>query len=176
MGLLQAFFYIIPGLFVVLGVLGLVRTLKRSRQISRTWRYGRTAEARCLRIYATTSGGGETAVTTTRHHVLEFTTTEGRVVRIDETGGGLRTVVEGDFVTVYYLPEVPERATAQPPARGRLAVGTGCSVVFLTVFIGFAVAFMIGVSWGFSQMGTGTDDTPPCVSGQPVEPGPFTEC
>ncbi|MFJ9346820.1 DUF3592 domain-containing protein [Streptomyces sp. NPDC101237] len=166
MDLLQAFFYIIPGIFVVLGVLGLVKTLRRSRQISRTWRYGRTAEARCLRIYATTSGGGETPVSTTRHHVLEFTTAEGRVVRIDETGG-LRTVVEGDFVTVHYLPEAPERATAQPPARGKLALGTGCSVVFFAVFIGFAVAFMVGVHWGFSELGTGTGtDDWPCASYQ----------
>ncbi|MER7836852.1 DUF3592 domain-containing protein [Streptomyces sp. NPDC096040] len=164
---MQAFFYVLPGIFVVLGVLGMVKTLRRSRRISRTWRHGRTAEARCLRAYTTTSGGGETAVSTTLHHVLEFTTAEGRAVRIDERGG-LSTVVEGDFVTVYYLPESPEKATAQPPARGRLAASTGCAVVFFAVFIGFALAFMISVHWGFSQMGTGTgtDDWPPCVTDQ----------
>ncbi|MFF3989034.1 DUF3592 domain-containing protein [Streptomyces sp. NPDC001797] len=150
MGLLEAFFYIIPGIFVVGGVLGLYRTLKRSSQISRTWRHGRTAEARCLRSYTRTSGGGgDTSVTTTLHHVYEFTTAEGRVVRFDEASGR-STVVEGDFVTVYYLPEHPEGATSRPPAQGRLAVGTGCSVAFFVVFIGFALAFIVGAHFAFS--------------------------
>ncbi|MGW7426929.1 DUF3592 domain-containing protein [Streptomyces sp. NPDC054813] len=157
MGLLQAFFYIIPGIFVVVGVYGVIRTLKRSRQISRAWRHGRTAEARCLRSYTTTSGGsGDTSVTTTLHHVFEFTTAEGRTVRIDETNGP-STVVEGDFVTVYYLPETPEKATAQPPAQGKLAAETGCLLVFFLVFIGFAVAFMIGAHFAFSDGGTGPE-------------------
>ncbi|WP_308310665.1 DUF3592 domain-containing protein [Streptomyces sp. GbtcB6] len=142
MGLMEVFFYVLPGIFVVVGVLGLVRTLRRSSQISRAWRHGRTAEARCLRSYTTTSGGGgDTAVTTTLHHVFEFTTAEGRTVRIDERNGR-STVVEGDFVTVYYLPENPEGATAQAPAQGKLAVGTGCMVAFFVVFIGFALVFM----------------------------------
>ncbi|MER6532569.1 DUF3592 domain-containing protein [Streptomyces sp900105755] len=150
MGLLQAFFYIIPGVIVVGGVLGLYRTLKRSSEISRTWRHGRTAEARCLRSYTRTSGGGgDTSVTTTLHHVYEFTTAEGRVVRFDEASGR-STVVEGDFVTVYYLPEHPEGATSRPPAQGKLAVGTGCSVAFLLVVIGFALAFMVGAHVAFS--------------------------
>ncbi|MEU0965554.1 DUF3592 domain-containing protein [Streptomyces sp. NPDC005917] len=165
MGLLQAFFYVLPGIFVVLGVFGIVRTLRRSRQISRTWRHGRTAEARCLRTYTTTSGGGETSVSTTLHRVLEFTTSEGRSVRIDETAGP-STVVEGDFVTVYYLPENPEAATASPPAHGRLVATTGCVLAFLVVFVGFALAFMIGVHVAFSEVGTGTEDWPPCVSDQ----------
>ncbi|MER7185233.1 DUF3592 domain-containing protein [Streptomyces hyaluromycini] len=142
MGLMEVFFYVLPGIFVVVGVLGLVRTLRRSSEISRAWRHGRTAEARCLRSYTTTSGGGgDTAVTTTLHHVFEFTTAEGRTVRIDERNGR-STVVEGDFVTVYYLPENPEGGTAQPPAQGKLAVGTGCTVAFFAVFIGFALVFM----------------------------------
>ncbi|MER6227119.1 DUF3592 domain-containing protein [Streptomyces sp. 900105755] len=150
MGLLEAFFYIIPGIFVVGGVLGLYRTLKRSSEISRTWRHGRTAEARCLRSYTRTSGGaGDTSVTTTLHHVYEFTTAEGRVVRFDEASGR-STVVEGDFVTVYYLPEHPEGATSRPPAQGRLAMGTGCSVAFFVVFIGFALAFIVGAHFAFS--------------------------
>ncbi|MFE5032928.1 DUF3592 domain-containing protein [Streptomyces sp. NPDC056683] len=150
MGLMEAFFYILPGIFVVVGVLGLYKTLKRSSQISRTWRHGRTAEARCLRSYARTSGGaGDMPVTTTLHHVYEFTTAEGRVVRFDEASGR-STVVEGDFVTVYYLPERPEGATSRPPAQGRLAVGTGCSVAFFVVFIGFALAFIVGAHFAFS--------------------------
>ncbi|MEV5959190.1 DUF3592 domain-containing protein [Streptomyces sp. NPDC051987] len=148
---MQVFFYIFPGIFVVVGVFGLVRTLRRSSEVSRAWRHGRTAEARCLRAYTTTSGGGgDTSVTTTLHHVYEFTTAEGRTVRIDERNGR-STVVEGDFVTVYYLPEQPEKATAQPPARGRLAVGTGCAVAFFVVFIAFALAFMAGAHFVFSE-------------------------
>ncbi|MFF7470445.1 DUF3592 domain-containing protein [Streptomyces sp. NPDC008092] len=142
MGLMEAFFYILPGIFVVVGVLGLYKTLRRSSEISRTWRHGRTAEARCLRSYTRTSGGGgDTSVTTTLHHVYEFTTAEGRVVRFDEASGR-STVIEGDFVTVYYLPEKPEGATTRPPAQGKLAVGTGCAVAFFGVIIGFALVFM----------------------------------
>ncbi|WP_343236180.1 DUF3592 domain-containing protein [Streptomyces arenae] len=152
MDFMEAFFYVIPAVFVVVGVLGVVRTLRRSSEISRAWRHGRTAEARCLRSYTTTSGGGETSVTTTLHHVYEFTTAEGRAVRIDERDGA-PTVVEGDFVTVYYLPERPEKATAQPPAQGRLAAGTGCSLAFFVVFIGFALAFMGAAHFIFSAWG-----------------------
>ncbi|MEW1774957.1 DUF3592 domain-containing protein [Streptomyces sp. NPDC086777] len=148
---MEAFFYILPGIFVVVGVLGLVRTLRRSSEISRAWRHGRTAEARCLRSYTRTSGGGgDTSVTTTLHHVYEFTTDEGRVVRFDEASGP-STVVEGDFVTVHYLPEHPEGATSQPPAQGKLAVGTGCSVAFFVVFIGFALAFAVGAHFAFAE-------------------------
>ncbi|WP_309500462.1 DUF3592 domain-containing protein [Streptomyces shenzhenensis] len=151
MGLMEAFFYVIPGIFVVVGVLGVVRTLGRSSEISRAWRHGRTAEARCLRSYTTTSGGGgDAAVTTTLHHVYEFTTAEGRTVRIDEANGR-STVVEGDFVTVHYLPEHPEKATARPPAQGRLAVGTGCTVAFFVVFIVFALVFMGTAHFFFSE-------------------------
>ncbi|WTN46438.1 DUF3592 domain-containing protein [Streptomyces sp. NBC_00631] len=148
---MEAFFYIIPGIFLIVGVLGVVKTLGRSSEISRTWRHGRTAEARCLRSYTTTSGGaGDTAVTTTLHHVYEFTTAEGRTVRIDERSGR-STVVEGDFVTVYYLPEHPEKATAQAPAQGRLAVGAGCTVAFFVVFIVFALVFMGAAHFFFSE-------------------------
>jgi hypothetical protein len=76
------------------------------------------------------------------HHVYEFTTRDGRVIRFDEDGGP-STTVEGDIVTVHYLPERPERATAKVPARGRLAAGTGGAMLFLAVFVAFAVFLMI---------------------------------
>ncbi|MHB9861493.1 DUF3592 domain-containing protein [Streptomyces sp. YIM S03343] len=146
----EAFFYLIPGIMVAFGVLGLVRTLRRSSEISRAWRHGRTAEGRCLRSYTTTSGGhGEMSVSTTLHHVYEFVTAEGQAVRIDETGGP-STVLEGDFVTVYYLPENPSAATVEPPAQGRLAVGTGCTVAFFVVFILAALSFMVSAHSIFS--------------------------
>ncbi|MGW1627295.1 hypothetical protein, partial [Streptomyces sp. NPDC002172] len=105
---MEAFFYILPGIFVVVGVLGLVKTLRRSSEISRTWRHGRTAEARCLRSYTRTSGGGgDTSVTTTLHHVYEFTTAEGRVVRFDEASGR-STVVEESITGVRQRETVPD--------------------------------------------------------------------
>ncbi|MEV7386700.1 MULTISPECIES: DUF3592 domain-containing protein [unclassified Streptomyces] len=152
MGLMEAVFYILPGIFLVVGVLGVVKTLRRSSRISRVWRHGRTAEARCLRSYTTTSGGGEMSVTTTLHHVYEFRTAEGQVVRFNEASGP-STVIEGDFVTVYYLPEDPSGATAQPPAQGKLAAGTGCLVAFFTVFILFSLGFMGAAHFIFSVTG-----------------------
>lgn len=152
MDLMEALFYIFPGIFLVVGVLGVVKTLRRSSRISRAWRHGRTAEARCLRAYTTTSGGGETSVTTTLHHVYEFRTAEGRVVRFNEASGP-STVIEGDFVTVYYLPEDPSGATARPPAQGKLAAGTGCMVAFFAVFILFSLGFMGVAHFIFSATG-----------------------
>ncbi|MGW7405897.1 DUF3592 domain-containing protein [Streptomyces sp. NPDC054833] len=139
---MKVLFYVIP-VIMIAGVSVLaVRTIARSRQISRAWSHGLTAEARCLRSYTTTSGGaGDTSVSTTLHHVYEFTTREGRTVRFDELNGP-STVIEGDIVTVHYLPDHPERATAHPPARGKLAVGTGCTLVFFGVFVAFCLAFM----------------------------------
>lgn len=140
---MEYLFYVIP-LIMIAGVSAMaVRTIARSRQISGAWNHGLTAEGRCLRSYTTTSGGsGDTSTTTTLHHVYEFATREGRTVRFDETNGP-STVIEGDFVTVHYLPDHPERATAHPPARGRLAAGTGCALVFFGVFIASCIAFMV---------------------------------
>ncbi|MCF3135765.1 DUF3592 domain-containing protein [Streptomyces olivochromogenes] len=140
---MEALFYVIP-LIMIAGVsFAAVRIIGRSRQISRAWSHGLTAEARCLRSYTTTSGGGgDSSVSTTLHHVYEFTTREGRTVRFEESNGP-GTVIEGDFVTVHYLPEQPERATAHPPARGKLAAGTGCMLVFFGVFISFCIVFMV---------------------------------
>ncbi len=81
-------------------------------------------------------------VRTTLHHVYEFTTRDGRVIRFDEEGGP-STTVEGDIVTVHYLPDRPERATARVPAPGKLAASTGCALVFLAAFIAFAVFLMV---------------------------------
>jgi hypothetical protein len=69
-------------------------------------------------------------VTTTLHHVYEFTTREGRAVRFEERGGP-GTVLEGDIVTVHYTADHPERATAEAPARGKLAGDVVfCALVF----------------------------------------------
>ncbi|MER6380815.1 DUF3592 domain-containing protein [Streptomyces sp. NPDC001250] len=152
----ELFFYLVPGLMIAMAVFALVGILGRTREMRRAWSSGLTAEARCLRTYTTTSGGGETSVRTTLHHVYEFTTREGRAVRFEERGGR-GTVVEGDVVTVHYAAEHPERATAHAPARGRLAAESGCVVVFLGVFIAGCVAFIVSAHLMFSA----TDGFPP---------------
>ncbi|MGI5375702.1 DUF3592 domain-containing protein [Streptomyces sp. CA-251387] len=138
----EAFFYLVPALMIALAIFALTRIVGRAQDMRRAWNSGFTAEARCLRAYTTVSGGrGDTSVSTTLHHVYEFMARDGRVVRFDEANGPA-TTVEGDIVTVHYLPERPERATARPPAPGRLAAGTGCAVAFFGVLIAFCVVFM----------------------------------
>jgi len=143
-------FYIVPLLMICGAVFMLIKAFGRSRDMRSAWNSGLTAEARCLRTYTTTSGGGETQVSTTLHHVYEFTTREGRGVRFEESNGSA-TVVEGDIVTVHYAAEHPERATAHAPARGKLAAESGCLFAFLGVFIAGCVIFMIVVRTVFSQ-------------------------
>ncbi|MFF4034070.1 DUF3592 domain-containing protein [Streptomyces sviceus] len=136
-----AFFYVVPLLIIGIVSFAAFTVIRRARDVSSAWDSGLTAEARCLRTYTTTSGGGDTSVHTTLHHVYEFATREGRVVRFDETGGP-GTTLEGDIVTVHYAAERPERATAKAPARGKLAAGTGCLLVFFGVIILFCLGFM----------------------------------
>ncbi|MGW3203213.1 hypothetical protein [Streptomyces sp. NPDC001135] len=138
----ELLFYAVPTLMIAVAVFALVGLLRRSREVRRVWAGGLTAEARCLRTYTTTSGGGgDTSVRTTLHHVYEFTTREGRTVRFEEANGP-GTTIAGDIVTVHYAAERPERATAHAPARGRLAAESGCLVAFLGVFIAGCVLFM----------------------------------
>jgi hypothetical protein len=146
---MEAMFYAVPALMIAMAVRALVRLLGRAREVRAAWNGGLTAEARCLRTYTTTSGGGETSVRTTLHHVYEFTTREGRAVRFEEDNGP-GTVVEGDVVTVHYAAERPERATAQAPAPGRLVAESGCLLAFLGVFIAGCVAFMVSAHLMFS--------------------------
>ncbi|MFF4490860.1 DUF3592 domain-containing protein [Streptomyces sp. NPDC001544] len=138
---MEAVFYAVPLVMIAFVAFAAVRLFGRSRQISSAWNSGLTAEGRCLRSYTTTSGGGNTSVSTTLHHVYEFTTRDGHTVRFEEANGPA-TVLEGDHVTVHYLADRPERATAHAPARGKLAAGTGCMLVFFGVFIALCVAFM----------------------------------
>lgn len=149
----ELLFYLVPTVMIAgLGYAAFL-LLHRARRISRTWAHGLTAEGRCLRMFTTTSGGGgDTSVRTTVHHVYEFATREGRTVRFEEKGGPA-TVLEGDIVTVRYLPEQPQRATARPPARAGLAVGTGCGVVFLGVGITFCAVFMVVAHMMFTEAG-----------------------
>jgi hypothetical protein len=139
---MEAFFYVAPLLIIGIVAFGAFTVIRRARDVSRAWNSGLTAQARCLRAYTTTSGGGDSRVRTTLHHVYEFVTPEGRVVRFDETGGP-GTRVEGDLVTVHYAWDRPERATAKAPARGKLVAGTGCLLVFFGAIVLFCLGFMI---------------------------------
>ncbi|GAA3125082.1 hypothetical protein GCM10010521_09790 [Streptomyces rameus] len=131
--MLELLFYAVPGLMLAGLAYAAYRLIRRARRIGRTWSHGLTAEARCLRMYTTTSGGGgDTSVHTTLHHVYEFRAHDGRTVRFEEANGPA-TVLEGDFTTVRYLPDNPQGATARPPAPGRLVGEAGCALVFLGV-------------------------------------------
>ncbi|MFD8804778.1 DUF3592 domain-containing protein [Streptomyces sp. NPDC059597] len=133
--------YVIPSIMIALCVLFAAKLVRRSRRVGRTWAHGLTAEGRCLHTYATTGGGRDTSVHTTLHHVYEFTTREGRTYRFDETDGS-PMVVAGDHVTVRYLPEEPEGATALPPQPGRLALVTGVGLAILGVVVVGCAVFM----------------------------------
>jgi hypothetical protein len=139
---MEVLFLIVPSIMIAGLLFAAYTVIRRSRRITRAWDSGLTAEARCLRSYTTTSGGGDSAVRTTLHHVYEFTTHEGRAVRFEE-GGGPGTTVEGDFVTVHYRADRPAQATARPPARGRLFAESGCTLLFLGVAVAFCLVFMV---------------------------------
>ncbi|WP_329217696.1 DUF3592 domain-containing protein [Streptomyces sp. NBC_01485] len=146
---MEAFFYIVPSVMIVGAMFGAFGVVRRSRRVTRAWGGGLTAEARCLRSYATTSGGGgDTSVHTTLHHVYEFTTREGRTVRFEEANGP-GTTIEGDIVPVHYAADRPEEATAKAPARGRLFAESGCVLLFLGVITAFCVFFMVTAHWMF---------------------------
>ncbi|MEV7685834.1 DUF3592 domain-containing protein [Streptomyces bungoensis] len=148
----ELLFYAVPTLMIAGFGYGAFVLVRRARRIGRTWSQGLTAEGRCLRMFTTTSGGGgDTSVSTHVHHVYEFTTHDGRAVRFEEADGPA-TVLEGDFVTVRYLPEQPERATARPPAHGRLAAGTGCALAFFGVGIAFCAGFIAVAHTIFTEM------------------------
>jgi hypothetical protein len=137
----EALFYVVPLLMIALVAFVAFTVVRRAREVSSAWNSGFTAEARCLRTYTTTSGGGDSSVSTTLHHVYEFATREGRVVRFEETGGP-GTTLEGDIVTVHYVADRPERATAKAPAPERLAAGTGCLLACFGVMVVFCLGFM----------------------------------
>lgn len=149
---MEALFYAVPAVITLALLLGIGTVLSRSRRIARAWSGGLTAEARCLRSYTTISGGGDTRVGTTLHHVFEFTARDGRVVRFEEENGPA-TVLEGDIVTVHYAADHPDEATAKAPAHGRLFAESGCLLGFLGVALAFCVFFMSTVHTMFDGAG-----------------------
>ncbi|MEV0244209.1 DUF3592 domain-containing protein [Streptomyces sp. NPDC050674] len=139
---MDVLFYGIPGL-IMAGVLVMAYcVLRRWLQIRSAWDSGLTAQARCLRTYTTTHGGGDTSVSTTLHHVYEFSAHDGRVIRFEEENGP-GTILEGDLVTVYYTDGPQVRATAHAPSRTKHAAATFGVLAFLGVIVVFCVGFMV---------------------------------
>ena len=158
---MDVFFYAVPGLIMAVAIFMAVAVIRRSLDMNRAWSSGLTAEARCLRSLTTTSGGGgDTSVSTTLHHVYEFRARDGRTVRFEEKNGPA-TIIEGDIVTVHYIAERPEKATAHTPSRGKLAAGTAGILIFCTVIVLFCIGFMVSVHGFFSMWdsaGSGGDE------------------
>ncbi|MEV5982201.1 DUF3592 domain-containing protein [Streptomyces sp. NPDC052114] len=148
---MEFMFYAVATLIAVMLIVGAVRLVKRSGELDRAWRSGLTAQARCLRAYTTTrGGGGNSHVTTTLHHVYEFTTLDGRYVRFEEEHGPA-TTVEGDLVTVHYEAARPEAATAQAPRPYALTAGTFGLLCFLGVMLVLCIYFMVSVNDMFAD-------------------------
>ncbi|MFB8248071.1 hypothetical protein ACFC5X_23875 [Streptomyces sp. NPDC055952] len=146
-------FYVVPGLIMALALFMAHRVVRRWLQIRGAWNSGLTAEGRCLRAYTTVSGGhGDTSVRSTLHHVYEFITHDGRVVRFEEDGGP-GTTLEGDYVTVYYSGGPRVVATAQPPDRARQAVSAIGVLAFLAVIVVFCAGFVTAYSQTFGPVG-----------------------
>ncbi|MFI6344894.1 DUF3592 domain-containing protein [Streptomyces sp. NPDC050560] len=140
---MDAMSQLLPILFMCLAVSMLVRrVVKLSRQL-RIWRHGAHAEGRCVRTWVSIRSG-RNGGSSTMHHVYEFRTLAGDVMRFEETEGPA-TVVEGDFATVTYLPERPERATAKPHREGREYAHAAAEILFLIVFFTFALFFLLSV-------------------------------
>jgi len=155
---MELFFYLAPSLILALVSFLAYRLLRRAMQLRRAWNSGLTAEARCLRTYTTThGGGGDTSVSTTLHHVYEFTARDGRTVRFEEEDGP-GTVLEGDFVTVYYAEGATVIATAKAPRRTALAASMIGVLAFLGLVAGFCIAFMITFNQMSDEFGFGFGD------------------
>ncbi|MEV2225014.1 hypothetical protein AB0E01_34800 [Nocardia vinacea] len=79
--------HIVPSLMIAGALYLAFVAVRRTVELQRAWSSELTAKACCLKMYTATSGGGEnTSVSTTRHHVYEFTARDGRVVRFEERG------------------------------------------------------------------------------------------
>ncbi|GAB2845734.1 hypothetical protein GCM10027074_10720 [Streptomyces deserti] len=140
---MDVIFYLAPGLIMAVAIFMAYRVVRRWLQLRGAWNSGLTAEGRCLRAYSTVSGGhGDTSVRTTLHHVYEFITHDGRVIRFEEEDGPA-TVVEGDYVTVYYTDCPQVVATAHAPSRVKQAAATFGILAFLGVVVVFCVGFVV---------------------------------
>lgn len=139
---MEFMFYAVPAFIAAVVIAMAVKVIRRALELRQAWSSGLTAEARCLRTYTTTSRHSDSGHTTTHHHVYEFTPSTGRPVRFEEQHGPA-TTVEGDFVTVHYTADRPERATAHAPSPVKNAASTLGLLCFLGVVLAFCVFFMV---------------------------------
>lgn len=171
-------FYAGPTFIIAIAVLMAAFVIRRVLRMRRAWNSGLTAEARCLRTYTTTSGGsGDSSVHTTLHHVYEFVARDGRTVRFDEPHGP-GTVIEGDYVTVFYSEGEQINATAHRPSPVRHGLALAGILGFLSVVVVFCVGFMVTYSQVFEPFGDaffGTDDGGYVVDEQTGETFPADE-
>jgi hypothetical protein len=149
---MDALFYLAPAV-IAAGALAMAAAIvRRAVRLRRAWRSGLTAEGRCLAAHAEANGHGDGPAHTTRRHVYEFTTRDGRTVRFQERHGPVTTVA-GDVIVVHYAPERPEHATAQPPRPGLAIAMTGASLVFLIAVVLLCVAFVTVYATGSAPPG-----------------------
>ncbi|PZG94458.1 hypothetical protein C1I97_27705 [Streptomyces sp. NTH33] len=139
---MSVLFYVVPGLVLAMALTMAFVTVRRWLRLRRAWRGGLTAEARCLRVFTTTHGGGESRVRTRMHHVYEFTARDGRRIRFEEEDGPA-TVLEGDAVTVYCTDGPEVVATAHRPGDLKHVAGVIGILAFLGVVVVFCVGFMV---------------------------------
>ena len=139
-------FYAIPGLIMAVALSGAYLVVRRWLRLRSAWRSGLTAEARCLRVYPVTHGGGDTRVRTSLCHVYEFRTRDGRIVRFEEEGGP-GTTLEGDIVTVHYADGPHVVATARPGGGGQ-----GCAASVMVAFTGMIVLVCLFIMLTFAAM------------------------
>ncbi|TGA86227.1 DUF3592 domain-containing protein [Streptomyces sp. MZ04] len=143
---MELMLYVVPALIGAVVIAMAVKVIKRFLELRRAWSSGLTAEARCLRTYTTTSRSSDSGHTmTTVHHVYEFTPSGGRAVRFEEENGPA-TTVEGDFVTVHYTADRPEKATAHAPSPVKSAASTLGLLCFFGVMLAFCVFSMVTAS------------------------------
>jgi hypothetical protein len=146
-------FYGVPTLIIVVTVLMAAAVIRRVLRMRSAWNSGLTAEARCIRTYTTTSGGsGDSSVSTSLHHVYEFVARDGRTVRFEEPHGP-GTVIEGDYVTVFYSEGERINATAHRPSPVRHGLALVGILGFLGVMVVFCVGFMVTYSQIFEPFG-----------------------
>ncbi|MEW2121463.1 DUF3592 domain-containing protein [Streptomyces sp. NPDC005474] len=140
---MDVMFYAVPSFMIAVALGVAVFLIRRVLRMRRAWTSGLTAEARCLRAYTTTSGGsGDTSVHTTLHHVYEFVARDGRTIRFEEAHGP-GTVLEGDYVTVFYSEGQEVIATAHRPSPVRHGLALFAGLAFLGLIVAFAVTFMV---------------------------------
>ncbi|MFC8129157.1 DUF3592 domain-containing protein [Streptomyces sp. NPDC057302] len=143
---MEFMFVAVPACIAAVAIAMAVKVIRRSLELRRAWSSGLTAEARCLRTFTTTSRHGDNGRTmTTLHHVYEFTPSAGHPVRFEETNGPA-TTIEGDFVTVHYASDRPEKATAQAPSGLKDTVSTVGQLCFLGLMLAFCVYFAVSAN------------------------------